>query len=63
MENPIQMDDLGVPLFSETPMYYYIIHYHLLDYKPSILGVFPLFLERPMYIIIVARILREQILP
>ena len=21
MENPIKMDDLGVPLFSETPMY------------------------------------------
>ena len=22
MENPIEMDDLGVPLFSETPIYY-----------------------------------------
>ena len=22
MENPIKMDDLGVPLFSETPIYY-----------------------------------------
>ena len=21
MENPIQMDDLGIPLFSETPIY------------------------------------------
>ena len=21
MENPIKMDDLGVPLFSETPIY------------------------------------------
>ena len=24
MENPIEMDDLGVPLFSETPIYIYI---------------------------------------
>ena len=24
MENPIKMDDLGVPLFSETPIYIYI---------------------------------------
>ena len=24
MENPIKMDDLGVPLFSETPIYSYI---------------------------------------
>ena len=24
MENPIKMDDLGVPLFSETSMYMYI---------------------------------------
>ena len=23
MENPIKMDDLGVPLFLETPMYWY----------------------------------------
>ena len=23
MENPIKMDDLGVPLFTETPMYVY----------------------------------------
>jgi len=23
MENPIKMDDLGVPLFSETPIYKY----------------------------------------
>ena len=22
MENPIKMDDLGVPLFSETPIYF-----------------------------------------
>ena len=25
MENPIKMDDLGVPLFSETPIYLYYI--------------------------------------
>ncbi len=24
MENPIEMDDLGVPLFLETPIYIYI---------------------------------------
>jgi len=24
MENPIEMDDLGVPLFKETPIYIYI---------------------------------------
>ena len=24
MENPIKMDDLGVPLFLETPLYIYI---------------------------------------
>jgi len=24
MENPIEMDDLGVPLFSETSIYIYI---------------------------------------
>ena len=23
MENPIKMDDLGVPLFSETPIYFH----------------------------------------
>ena len=27
MENPIKMDDLGVPLFLETPTYIYIILY------------------------------------
>ena len=26
MENPIKMDDLGVPLFLETPIYIYYIH-------------------------------------
>ena len=31
MENPIKMDDLGGPLFSETSIYYtvYTIHLHL----------------------------------
>ena len=29
MENPIKMDDLGVPLFSETPIYIYIIYIYL----------------------------------
>ena len=27
MENPFKMDDLGVPLFLETPIYIYIIIY------------------------------------
>ena len=27
MENPIEMDDLGVPLFLETPIYIYIYMY------------------------------------
>ena len=26
MENPIKMDDLGVPLFSETPIYMIYVH-------------------------------------
>ena len=26
MENPIKMDDLGVPLFLETPIYHMFIH-------------------------------------
>ena len=26
MENPIKMDDLGVPLFLETPIYIYTLH-------------------------------------
>ena len=31
MENPIKMDDLGVPLFLETPIYIYIYStYHFL---------------------------------
>ena len=33
MENPIKMDDLGVPLFSETPIYLYIfIYLYMHDY-------------------------------
>ena len=28
MENPIKMDDLGVPLFVETPIYIYTIKLH-----------------------------------
>ena len=26
MENPIKMDDLGVPLFLETSIYVYVVH-------------------------------------
>ena len=29
MENPIKMDDLGVPVFLETPMYFGIFHCHV----------------------------------
>ena len=36
MDNPIKMDDLGVPLFLETPIYTYI---HMTYYK--ILTLFP----------------------
>ena len=37
MENPIKMDDLGVPLFLETPIYIYIfVHYRLLDVLESV---------------------------
>ena len=34
MENPIKMDDLGVPLFSETPIYFIMFHHmsHQLQY-------------------------------
>ena len=27
MENPIKMDDLGIPLFLETPICIYILYY------------------------------------
>ena len=27
MENPIKMDDLGIPLFLETPMYSTVYYY------------------------------------
>ena len=33
MENPIKMDDLGVPLFLETPIYIYIIIFLLWIYE------------------------------
>ena len=32
MENPIKMDDLGVPLFSETPIYLYIFNIYIFIY-------------------------------
>ena len=28
MENPIKMDDLGVPLLLETPIYFQLFSYH-----------------------------------
>ena len=37
MENPIKMDDLGVPLFLETPMYIYIYIYRI-QYRVDIVN-------------------------
>ena len=31
MENPIKMDDLGIPLFLETPIFTYIYHKNQLN--------------------------------
>ena len=31
MENPIKLEDLGVPLFSETPISFHFISYHIND--------------------------------
>ena len=44
MENPIQMDDLGVPLFSETPIYCQLSDYmchrsHLLREPETATGI------------------------
>jgi len=33
MENPIKMDDLGVPLFSETPIYGVIVAFEQIIYN------------------------------
>ena len=39
MENPIKMDDLGVPLFFETPIWRLYIFVALLEiYEPEKLG-------------------------
>ncbi len=35
MENPIKMDDLGLPLFLETPIYIYIYIHHSISTQPS----------------------------
>ena len=35
MENPIKMDGLGVPLFSETSIYIYILYIYII-FQPSI---------------------------
>jgi len=47
MENPIKMDDLGVPLFSETPISYLITG----SYEMSLATVFlkPPFLGLKLY--------------
>ena len=49
MENPIKMDDLGVPLFSETPKHHQIkdflnvsiIHYWSYFFNDFLVPVFP----------------------
>ena len=38
MENPIKMDDLGVPLFSETSIYWWVLP---LEEKKQIIEVSP----------------------
>ena len=40
MENPIKMDDLGVPLFLETPMFLRHFHDHLegVGHNPILAG-------------------------
>ena len=35
MENPIKMDNLGVPLFLETPIYVYIYIYDFFVYPST----------------------------
>ena len=35
MENPIKMDDLGVPPFKETPIYFIILLYFMVNYAES----------------------------
>ena len=60
MENPIKLDDLGIPLFLETPicllyiytyqelLYIHIIHFNkVFHYKSSILGAHPYFWKHP----------------
>ena len=32
MENPIKIDDLGVPVFLETPIYIYILYIYISIY-------------------------------
>ena len=38
MENPIKMDDLGVPLFSETPIYWLVVEPTHLKNMPVKMG-------------------------
>jgi len=47
MENPIKMDDLVVPLFSETPIYIYIYAIPETGHRKSPLGNRPPKLQRP----------------
>ena len=40
MENPIKVDDSGVPPFLETPIYIYIYRYDDICYNPSYLSIY-----------------------
>ena len=46
MENPIKMDDLGVPLFSETPNHFLIISIYKLLHRLPFQGVAALLVQR-----------------
>ena len=43
MKNPIKMDDLGVPLFLETPIYIYVYMYYIDELKFRMYAGFPKF--------------------
>ena len=43
MENPIKLDDLGVPLFLETPMYVFLGPHSVILFFVYIEGGYPAF--------------------
>ncbi len=36
LENPIEMDDLGVPLFLETPIHVWLVNFHIFPTAPTL---------------------------